>query len=150
MTKNFFKATRSFQSRMIFSILIIAGVTGAFGLTIVYFVGKNILQENIGNEFLHSAQETSKNLSRLFKQQIDETYALGIAPKVIGHLRRSDAPFSGHPRAYQGPIEQGQIEWSDLVGRSRFSERLLTIQVSRHIQFFHRMLGRSDEDVGSF
>lgn len=133
---------------MIFSILIIAGATGAFGLTVVYFVGKHILQENIGNEFQHSAQETSKNLSRLFKQQIDETYALSIAPLVLELLNRSDRPLGGHT-ADQGSTEQIRKAWSDQTGRSLISEKLLTNPVSHHLQFFHRKLGRSDEDVGT-
>lgn len=134
---------------MILSILIIAGVTGAFGLTVVYFVGKNILQENIGNEFQHSAQETSKSLSRLFKQQIDEAYVLSIAPLVLDLLTQSGAHHLSPHSGNQDLLEQIRREWKEETRHAILSEKLLTNPVSHHLQFFHRKLGRSDEDVGT-
>src|SRR5579871_4673735 len=88
MTRNMMKFfTRSFQARMIYSILIIAGLTWVLGLTVIYIFGKSALEKSIGLEFQHTAEETSKNLTRLLERYIIESYSFTSSPDILNALR---------------------------------------------------------------
>jgi signal transduction histidine kinase len=143
------KITRSFQARMIFSILIIAGLTWILGLTVIYIVGKGAIEKSIGLEFQHTAEETSKNFTRLLEHHIEEAYSFTSSPDIIETLLRSnqihDLP---PPKRYPDRVAQIQAEWSDDSTRSILISHLLQNPASRHLQAFHLKPGRTDEDLG--
>lgn len=158
MTVRMMKISRSFQARMIFSILIIAGLTWVLGLTVIYFVGKSALEKSIGVEFQHSAEETSKNLTRLLERHIIESYTFTSSPDVLNVLRQSnqadDRRTETAPRRLP-PAEQSlnrvariRQEWQNEATRSSLLERLQQNPASRHLQSFHLKPGRTDEDLG--
>ncbi|MDC4225936.1 MAG: hypothetical protein MPW15_17225 [Candidatus Manganitrophus sp.] len=91
------KITRSFQARMIFSILLIAGLTWVLGLTVIYIVGKSAIEKSIGLEFQHTAEETSKNFTRLLEHHIEEAYAFTSAPNVLEVLHSIEPSVRSSP-----------------------------------------------------
>ena len=143
------KISRSFQARMIFSILIIAGLTWALGLTVIYFFGKSALEKSIGLEFQHTAEETSKNLTRLLERHIIESYTFTSSPDVLNALRQLNQADDLPPIKQGGDrVAQTREGWQDRTARARLAEHLQQNPASRHLQSFHLKRGRTDEDLG--
>lgn len=140
MIKNLYRVAQSFQSRIILSILIIAGFTGALGLTFVYLIGKNIIEKNIGHEFQKTAEETSKNLTRLFEYYIDEASWLGTASDVLEIIHQSNR-LQGARLPPGKTLEEGD--------RTRMIGELLQSPASRYIQQLRGRLGRLHEELGT-
>lgn len=134
---------------MVFSILIIAGLTWVLGLTLIYIVGKRAIEKSIGLEFQHTAEETSKNFTRLLEHHIEDAYSFTSAPDVLDLLRRSNKTYDLPPsREQPDRIAHIQAEWSDDSTRSLLAAHLLQNPASHHLQVFHLKLGRTDEDLG--
>lgn len=135
---------------MVFSILIIAGLTWALGLTVIYFVGKGAIERNIGLEFQHTAEETSKNLTRLLEHHIEEAYALTSSSDTLDILNQSgrlyDLPFL---QPSQDRIGQIRTAWQSEGPHSLLAERLLNNPASRSLKTFHLKPARTDEDLGT-
>ncbi len=135
---------------MIFSILMISGLTWVLGLTVIYFVGKRAIEKSIGLEFQHTAEETSKNFTRLLEHHIEEAYAFTSAPDVLDILHQSNQTYDLPPPKLQSDrVAQIQAEWSDDSTRSLLAAHLLKNPASHHLQAFHLKPGRTDEDLGT-
>src|SRR5579884_436080 len=141
--------TRSFQARMIYSILIIAGLTWVLGLTAIYIFGKSALEKSIGLEFQHTAEETSKNLTRLLERYIIESYSFTSSPDILNALPQSGQTenASSTKQGYER-VDQIRKDWQDPAARSSLLDRLQQNPASRHLQSFHLKPGRTDEDLG--
>lgn len=144
------KITRSFQARMIFSILMIAGLTWVLGLTVIYIVGKRAIEKSIGLEFQHTAEETSKNFTRLLEHHVEEAYAFTSSPDILDILRQSNRAYDlPPPKQHPGRVAHMRFEWSDESTRSLLVAHLLQNPASHHLRAFHFKPGRTDEDLGT-
>ncbi|MCG3110816.1 MAG: ATP-binding protein [Candidatus Manganitrophus sp. SB1] len=144
------KITRSFQARMIFSILLIAGLTWVLGLTVIYIVGKRAIEKSIGLEFQHTAEETSKNFTRLLEHHVEEAYAFTSSPDVLDILHQSNRAYDlPPPKQHPDRVAHMRAEWSDASTRSLLVAHLLQNPASHHLQTFHLKPGRTEEDLGT-
>ena len=144
------KITRSFQARMIFSILLIAGLTWVLGLTVIYIVGKRAIEKSIGLEFQHTAEETSKNFTRLLEHHVEEAYAFTSSPDVLDILHQSNRAYDlPPPKQHPDRVAHMRAEWSDESTRSLLVAHLLQNPASHHLQTFHLKPGRTEEDLGT-
>ncbi len=138
---------RSFQARMVFSILLISALTWTLGLTAIYFVGKGVIEKSIGIKFQQSAEETSKNLSRFFDRHLKEAYTFATSPELLQFLQETN-------RAYDLPaspdrVDRVKAEWEEITTHSLLMKWLLQNPTARHLQAFHHKQGRSEENVGT-
>ncbi|MCG3116174.1 MAG: ATP-binding protein [Candidatus Manganitrophus sp. SA1] len=144
------KITRSFQARMIFSILLIAGLTWVLGLTVIYIVGKRAIEKSIGLEFQHTAEETSKNFTRLLEHHVEEAYAFTSSPDVLDILHQSNRAYDlPPPKQHPDRVAHMRAEWNDESTRSLLVAHLLQNPASHHLQTFHLKPGRTEEDLGT-
>lgn len=144
------KITRSFQARMIFSILLIAGLTWVLGLTVIYIVGKRAIEKSIGLEFQHTAEETSKNFTRLLEHHVEEAYAFTSSPDVLDILHQSNRAYDlTPPKQHLDRVAHMRTEWSDESTRSLLVAHLLQNPASHHLQTFHLKPGRTEGDLGT-
>lgn len=135
---------------MIFSILLIAGLTWVLGLTVIYIVGKRAIEKSIGLEFQHTAEETSKNFTRLLEHHVEEAYAFTSSPDVLDILRQSNRAYDlPPPKQHPGRVAHMRAEWSDESTRSLLVAHLLQNPASHHLQTFHLKPGRTEEDLGT-
>jgi len=143
------KITRSFQARMIFSILLIAGLTWLLGLTVIYIVGKRAIEKSIGLEFQHTAEETSKNFTRLLEHHIEEAYSFTSSPDILDLLHQSNQAYHRPPpKEYSNRVDHIQAEWNDESTHPLLVAHLLQNPASHHLQAFHLKQGQTDEDLG--
>ncbi|NKE72039.1 ATP-binding protein [Candidatus Manganitrophus noduliformans] len=144
------KITRSFQARMIFSILLIAGLTWVLGLTVIYIVGKRAIEKSIGLEFQHTAEETSKNFTRLLEHHVEEAYAFTSSPDILDILHQSNRAYDPPPpKQHPDRVAHMRAEWSDESTRSLLAAHLLQNPASHHLQTFHLKPGRTEGDLGT-
>lgn len=135
---------------MIFSILLIAGLTWVLGLTVIYIVGKRAIEKSIGLEFQHTAEETSKNFTRLLEHHVEEAYAFTSSPDVLDILHQSNRAYDlPPPKQHPDRVAHMRAEWSDESTRSLLVAHLLQNPASHHLQTFHLKPGRTEEDLGT-
>lgn len=135
---------------MIFSILLIAGLTWVLGLTVIYIVGKRAIEKSIGLEFQHTAEETSKNFTRLLEHHVEEAYAFTSSPDILDILHQSNRAYDPPPpKQHPDRVAHMRAEWSDESTRSLLAAHLLQNPASHHLQTFHLKPGRTEGDLGT-
>ena len=85
---------RSFKAKIVVSILAVGILAVSIGLSVVYWVGRDQLQQAIGGQFKELASQTSQKLIHLLEHNIDEAKSLARTTEIRSMAETANRSYS--------------------------------------------------------
>ena len=81
---------RNFKSKIVISILVIGTLAVFIGLSVIYVIGRDQIQQSIGAQFQELAFETSQKLQHLLEHNIEESKLLALDSNVRASTKKAN------------------------------------------------------------
>lgn len=115
------------QTRIVLSILGVGLATALVSLSLIYFVGRHTLQQNIGSNFRLLAEVTATNLETRISQYVEETQSLATSATLSATIEESNLLYEGSSdEETQRRIFELEGRWVHAQGVDAYLLELLT------------------------
>jgi signal transduction histidine kinase/HAMP domain-containing protein len=130
---------RSFKAKIVVSILTVGILAVFIGLTVIYLVGRDQIQQGIGNQFKELAYQTSQKLLHLMDHNIEEAKLLAMSYEVRSSVDLANQSYSTTPLSEQ-----------ELENRILAFNRLLTERDDQHPILRRILYGEASRYIDEF
>lgn len=136
----FSRTVTGFRTKIVLTIFLVGLLAVMLGLSVTYWVGRDRLQQTIGNQFRELARETSHKLAYLIEHATKEARLLSLSMDIRDSVRLSNETYRTGPSARPDSerIAELRSRWASSSGIDPFVQRFLENPASRHIQAYLR------------